>query len=240
MYIDRADYFSDSWNYLELAGNAAYFTGAILDLVNEEMTDELQIVASMSVMFTLAKIVYLIRVFRNLNFLVTMFITVVQEIFYFMILFTIFIFTFAESFHVLQVDRENYGRTPDIMAHFIQVFRCAMGDFSIININYGFDMIDNPELEGDAKYKFSRPVMLYTFLVFIISCFFVFIIFMNFIIAVISESYSTVIKNKEAFDYQQRASMINERETYFNSKHLEDEINFPKFIIVRRLKENAQ
>jgi len=111
-----------------------------------------------------------------------------------------------------------------------------MGDFSIINLNYGFDIIDT-DVYGEERYRFSRVTMLYTFVVFIICSFFVFIIFMNFIIAVIGESYSTVIKHKIAFDYQQRAMMITEREAYFQEKHLKDPEYFPQFLVVRRIKE---
>mmetsp|Transcript_42439 Transcript_42439/g.65119 ORF Transcript_42439/g.65119 Transcript_42439/m.65119 type:complete len:89 (+) Transcript_42439:3084-3350(+) len=88
-----------------------------------------------------------------------------------------------------------------MLAYTISVLRCAMGDFSIISLFYGFDIIDDPEIEGDAKYRFSRLIMLYTSCIFIVAVFFIFIIFMNFLIAVIAESYSKVIQNKEAFDY---------------------------------------
>lgn len=86
-------------------------------------------------MLSLIKIVYLVRVFQNLNFLVTMFITVVNEIFYFMILFSIFLLSFAKSFSVIGVDTTSYGRVPNLFANFIQILRCSMGDFSIIHPN---------------------------------------------------------------------------------------------------------
>mmetsp|Transcript_42439 Transcript_42439/g.65116 ORF Transcript_42439/g.65116 Transcript_42439/m.65116 type:complete len:147 (+) Transcript_42439:2601-3041(+) len=98
MYLDGSDYFTDSWNYLELLGNFLYGWGAVLDIINPQVTDTTRILISVSVAMTLAKIVYLIRVFRQLNFLVTMLMTVINEIFFFMILFAIFIVTFAQSF----------------------------------------------------------------------------------------------------------------------------------------------
>ena len=189
-------------------------------------------------MFSLIKIVYLIRVFRQLNFLVTMFNTVVNEIFYFMILFCIFLLTFAQSFSVVGVDIESYGRTPNIVAHFISVLRLAMGDFSMIDPKQGFDIIDEINEDGTPHYRHSNFIMLWTFFIFVICIFFMFMIFMNFIIAVIGESYSKVIMNKEAFDYQQRAVMIYEREVHFTQKHFEDDQLFPGVIIVRRVKDS--
>lgn len=84
-------------------------------------------------MMSLVKIVYLVRVFKQLNFLVTMLITVVNEIVFFMILFSIFLLTFAECFNLLEVDVSAYGRLPRILAHVISTLRCAMGDFSLID-----------------------------------------------------------------------------------------------------------
>jgi len=75
---EGSEYFSDPWNYMENFGSILYFWGAIIDLHAEYESDQFRIVSSMSVIFTLIKIVYLIRVFRQLNFLVTMFITVVN------------------------------------------------------------------------------------------------------------------------------------------------------------------
>ena len=61
-------------------------------------------------------------------------------------------------------------------------------------------------------------------------------IFMNFIIAVISDSYAQVIKYQIAHDYQQRAAMIYEREIYFNEKDFNNENYFPNILIVRQKK----
>ena len=80
------------------------------------------------------------------------------------------------------------------MSYLVAVLRCAMGDFSIISMTEGFDIIDDPDatLEED-KYRFSRRRMIFTFVVFILCSFFIFIIFMNFLIAVIVQSYNMVI-----------------------------------------------
>ena len=119
IWIDGYDYFTDSWNYLEVSGNIFYAWGAIIDISNDKITDFGRMVISISILFTLAKVVYLLRVFRQLNFLVTMLMVVVNEIFYFMILFSIFLLTFAESFQTVQVDVSLYGRTPGILAYMV-------------------------------------------------------------------------------------------------------------------------
>jgi hypothetical protein len=61
-----------------------------------------------------------------------------------------------------------------------------------------------------------------TFLLWGIGTFFLFMIFMNFIIAVIGDSYNAVIEFKEAHDYQQRIMMIYEREASFSDKDFDN------------------
>jgi septal ring factor EnvC (AmiA/AmiB activator) len=65
-------------------------------------------------------------------------------------------------------------------------------------------------------------------------------IFMNFIIAVIGESFSKVLEYKIAHDYLQRAIMIYELEAHFNTNSLENPIYFPQILIVRTKKQNNQ
>jgi hypothetical protein len=125
-------------------------TGALLDVYGERITDEMKILFSFSIMMSLVKIVYLVRVFTNLNFLVTMLITVCSEVVFFMMLFSIFLLTFAECNHIMEVDISAYGRLHPLLSHFLAMLRCAMGDFSVIDPYQGFDIIDHPELEGAA------------------------------------------------------------------------------------------
>ena len=68
-----------------------------------------------------------------------------------------------------------------------------MGDFGLINTFYGFDepiYLENGEFGG---YKHSLVVVYLTFSVFIMSTIALFMILMNFIIAVISNSYEKII-----------------------------------------------
>ena len=101
---------------MEVTGIIIFYIGACLDIIHPTISEELRMLWCFSVMFSLIKILYLVRVFKQLNFLVTMVITVVNEVFYFMLLFSVFLLTFAECNHILQVDTSSYGRTPDLIA----------------------------------------------------------------------------------------------------------------------------
>jgi hypothetical protein len=213
---DLANYWHDPWNYLEMAGIMLFFWAAFLDIISEQISDLMRILFCLSVLMSLVKIVYLVRVFKSLNFLVTMLEYVINEVVYFMMLFGFFLLTFAECNHIVDVDVTPYGRIPGLIAHFITILRVSMGDFSLLDPGMTFDIIVNPNAVGDDKYRFHKSIVYFTWILYLMSIFYLFMIFMNFIIAVIGDSYNKVIENKDSHDYQQRIVMIYEREVHFN------------------------
>jgi hypothetical protein len=214
-----------------------YFWGGFLDVTGEHVTDKLRIIFCLSILMSLVKIVYLVRVFKSLNFLVTMLSHVVHEVTTFMMLFGIFILTFAECNAIVQVDIASYGRLPGIIAHFIDVLRCSMGDFHVIDAKKTFDIVLGYDDDGNEIYRFSNEIVYFRWILYLISIFYLFMIFMNFIIAVISDSYSSITENKDSHDSQQRVEMIFERELHFSAHQFEDKRNFPDVIIIRKMKD---
>ena len=86
---------------------------------------------------------------------------------------------------MVNVDVSTYGRAPDLFGHLIAMLRLAFGDFSLIHPYEGFDLKD-PE---SGEYIHSYQIMIFTFFMYIVSSFLVYMILMNFIIAVIADSY---------------------------------------------------
>jgi hypothetical protein len=123
----------DPWNYIEVIGIIIFYTAATLDIRNDEVSDLTRMLFCTSLLMCLSKVVYLVRVFRNLNFLVTMISTVVSECVDFMIVFGVFLIAFAEMNHVLEVDIGTYGRVPPLIAHFFNALRTSMGDFATLD-----------------------------------------------------------------------------------------------------------
>jgi hypothetical protein len=58
---------------------------------------------------------------------------------------------------------------------------------------------------------------------------------MNFIIAVISESYEKVMMKLKSEVYKQKANMIHERELHFTKIDFINPELFPYFILIRRV-----
>ncbi len=59
-------------------------------------------------------------------------------------------------------------------------------------------------------------------------------IFMNFIIAVISESYEKIMQKQISLTYHGKVSLIVEREFQMSEEDLKNGKYFPKYIILRR------
>ena len=60
------------------------------------------------------------------------------------------------------------------------------------------------------------------------------IIFMNFIIAVVNESYESCMTKATAHSYKVKVEMIVERESLMSEVELESEVWFPRFIVIRK------
>jgi hypothetical protein len=148
--------------------------------------------------------------------------------------------TFAECFHIVNVDVSSYGRVPELLSLTIAVLRAAMGDFSIIDPYVGFDALDTviDPITGEEieVHRHSEIIVMFTFILFMGTSFLLFMIFMNFIIAVIADTFQKVSKFYVAHDYHQRVIMIYEREVLMRKDTFENEIYFPKLLIVRQKK----
>ena len=83
--------------------------------------------------------------------------------------------------------------------YFLSTFRLSAGDFELEN------------------YSTQRAyLVLFTWLIWVIGVIALNMIFMNFIIALISNSYDKVVEKAEAESYRVKANMIVEREIHFS------------------------
>ena len=150
MYTERAEYLQDKWNYLEVMGFIIYARATIEDFYLDKPDDQLRILYVITALLALIKTIYLIRVFQQLNFLVTMITTVLQDIVFFLFMFSMYLLTFACCFHLADVDIASYGRMNPLLAHIFAVLRCAMGDFAMIDMYNGFDLVKDAHAEDES------------------------------------------------------------------------------------------
>ena len=126
----------------------------------------------------------------------------------------------------------GYGRMPNLIAEIVSTIRLAFGEFTVIDPYNTFDYKKEGEYVRDFK------IVATTFIIFIFSSVFLYLMLMNFIIAVICNTYATVQKYAIAHDYKQRVDMIYELEVLFKESDFINQTYFPNIIIVRKRKEN--
>jgi hypothetical protein len=233
------EYFGDSWNLLQVGASLVYLFAAYWDVMNVGVTDNVRMLYVACTYFTMSRMLYLIRVFKELSFLVIMLSKVIKDLTCFIIVFGFFIFTFSQCYLIVDVDLAAYGRIPQGFGMFLATTRSAFGDFSVIDPFQGFDLkdpVEDTEDPDDFTYRHSVIIVVFTFGIFIMQSLTLFMVFMNFIIAVISDSYSEVTRYKVAYDYKERVSMIHEREIFFGESDLADQRLFPEILVVRKKK----
>ncbi len=114
----------------------------------------------------------------------------------------------------------------------LSTFRISIGDTEFNDFEF------NPpggKSQDDDTFYGSKHIYRFMYLYWVIALIVLNVVFMNFIIAVISESYNRVMENVEAEVYKVRAHMILEREAFIpdDTAHEYKEY-FPRFILMRQ------
>ncbi len=143
---------------------------------------------------------------------------VFNDIKYFFALWILFICWFGIVFAILlkgalSETYEDLGQ----FGYFMTSYRLSLGDFEL-------DPFTN---QRDWLIIFSWSLWM-------IGVFIMNVMFMNFIIAVISESYEKVMQRLVALSYLLKAEMIVEREGLMSREILYNPDYFPKYLILRR------
>mmetsp|Transcript_20332 Transcript_20332/g.19298 ORF Transcript_20332/g.19298 Transcript_20332/m.19298 type:complete len:105 (+) Transcript_20332:2226-2540(+) len=95
------------------------------------------------------------------------------------------------------------------------VFRTSVGDFEVDNFK-------------------DSSSLLVVWVSWFLTVFVLNIILMNFLIAVISESYARVMKKMTAQNYRVKAQIVLEREYMLSEEDLQNQEYFPRYLILRR------
>eukprot|EP00347_Sterkiella_histriomuscorum_P008910 403343274 len=180
--------------------------------------DYIIIIKIVIVFLTFLKINFFLRIYDGFSFLVSMMAAVFVDLKYFMGFFVIFILQFGLIFAILfdAINIEEY-QGIGIFAYLMMAFRTSSGDFNV-----------------DSYKDQSSTLVIISWAIWIIAVMLLNVMFMNFIIAVISESYEKVMQKLVAESYRVKVQMIVERELHFSDEELLSQKYFPKFLILRR------
>jgi hypothetical protein len=72
-----------------------------------------------------------------------------------------------------------------------------------------------------------------TWFMWILAVFITMILFLNFIIAVISESYEKTMQKSRPRSFKSKVAMINERESQLTEYELQNDEYFPRYLVMR-------
>eukprot|EP00347_Sterkiella_histriomuscorum_P004138 403361610 len=220
MILQGADsYFSEFFNYGDLALIFFYFVTSILDLTGQ-VSSGLPILYSILIVQCYIKLVGYLRLYKGFSFLVSMLEAVFLDLKYFITFYLMILSLYAIIFTLLLYNGdaipEEYSGI-NLMGYFIMSFRTSMGDFQVDNYN-----------------SLTSAGTIFAWIIWLTGVLFLNIILLNFIIAVISESYEKVMQKMVAQSYKQQAMLIKEREMHFSQNEKESLEYFPRFLILRR------
>eukprot|EP00347_Sterkiella_histriomuscorum_P015684 403356086 len=215
--IIQENYIKEIWNFFDYSLIIAYtlLTGLEASYPYEDFIIILKLVI---VFLTFLKINFFLRIYDGFSFLVSMMAAVFVDLKYFIGFFLIFILEFGLVFAILfdAISIEEY-QGIGIFAYIMMAFRTSSGDFNV-----------------DSYKDQSSALVIISWVIWIIAVMLLNVMFMNFIIAVISESYEKVMQKLVAESYRVKVQMIVERELHFTEEELISEQYFPKYMILRR------
>eukprot|EP00347_Sterkiella_histriomuscorum_P008062 403346519 len=212
-------YFQEVWNYFDLLMIIQYVVIFIVDIQNEK-PEAIIILQGLMLLLIFVKLCQNLRIFEGFSFQVTMLQAVFYDIKYFILLYIFVILIYGLIFTLLniQTSEENTDyQGISLFGYFIMAFRASTGDFQL-----------------DMYSSLNENHIIYAWLIWISAVLFLNIILLNFIIAVISESYEKVMQKMVAESYRIKCQLIKEREIIFNEEDWKDFKIFPNYIILRR------
>lgn len=209
---------TDFWNFADISLifiYIAYFVTSFLYLPTDYRITGLQC----SIIFIFAiKINFYLRLFEGFGFLVQMIVTTFRDIGYFLLYFFILLaFMAIQIFLIMDKELEGYD---------------GIGSVKWYVIALQLNIADNLESSTNRYILF----WLIWFLQFIVGN----IVLMNFLIAVVGNSFSDCMAKREAQTLKVKVDMIYEREFIMSAKELENENHFPQYILVRKTVEASE
>jgi hypothetical protein len=217
------DYLSDPWNYADML----YIWGSITNVVLQSLYGPYflpcKILMCLIVGLLIIKSFFFLRIFPSLTPIVVMITNVVYDLRIFLLFYFILIFQFCQIYAIMglgndyetkevtqtDIDEEieedptEYDAIGLHAGEFLWTLRLSMGDFSAI----------------DASTELSKPENILFWIVWVMTVIITCIVFLNFIVAEASASYSKVVETLESVIQKEKAALINESEEMKLNSH---------------------
>lgn len=188
------------------------------------------------------------RIVKKFSYIVTMINMVFRDLLVFLLFYAIQIIMFSLLFDVISPppnpkDEDDqptseYRHMPKFMGNLLTTVRLSLGDFA-------FEALQEPDFMESDEGNFDkinpdaltdRQHMMF-WVVWILMVVFSALVFLNFIIAEVSNSYQTVKKDINALIYKERATLTQEAEDIMTEGQRQDRTLFPRFFVIREVEK---
>ena len=179
-----------------------------------------KVVMILVILIALLKTFFFMRIVMSFSYIVTMIINVVYDLRVFLLFFSILIVMFSAIFDVIgKSNSEEYVNIGSFFGNVMTTLRLSLGDFE-------FTVLTDETMGENQHWLY--------WIIWVFMVIFSALIFLNFIIAEVSNSYNNVKVNIDALIYKERAALIEEVEDILSSSTIRtNKKMFPRYIVVR-------
>ena len=176
------------------------------------------------------KLFFFLRISKNITKLVIMILNVVIDLRMFLLFYIILLVMLSLILGVIGLGEKDadyigkvlpnqeYKDVPKFMRNIFLILRYSFGDFEFASV------------KNLDPFESNFFWVTWTFIV-LLTC----IVFLNFIIAEVSQSYLKVVNHVNELICKERASLVSESEVMLSSRILENNNFFPKYLIIREV-----
>ena len=178
------------------------------------------------VLVNMVKTFFYMRIRDSFSYIVTMIIGVIGDLKVFLLFFVILIVMCSMIFDVIAINTaDEYKHIGPYFGNMMSTLRLSLGDFD-------FSVLTNESNPLNVR----QHILFWIIWVFIV--FFSSLIFLNFIIAEVSNSYAKCKEWIDSLVYKERAGLILETEEIMSeAARKANKIKFPKYVVVREMEE---
>jgi len=208
-----------------------------------------KIILLVIILISLLKTFFFMRIVKKFSYIVTMINRVFVDLLVFLLFFVIQIIMFSQLFNIISppaihaTDEDGqfnneYRYIGPWMGNLLTTLRLSLGDFN-------FDPLNEPEYvkADDGKtfelnpHRVNQTQHIIFWTVWILMVVFTALVFLNFIIAEVSNSYLKVKSMINNLIYRERATLTQEAEDLMSDEQRMNRILFPKFFVIREVEK---
>lgn len=223
--VEGLEYFEDPWNYVDVLNVGLGYWNIYNQLYSGTLELVTKLVLVGVILAGLLKLFFFMRIVERFSYIVTMITSVFADLQTFLLFYFILIVMFSLVFDLISTNpAPEYAKVGPFVGNLFATLRLSLGDFD-------FGVLVETDPENGALSKEQHWLFWAAWLLMVI---FSALIFLNFIIAEVSNSYSKINDNINELVYKERAKLIHEAEGVMAKKAREtNKTKFPTFIITR-------